>query len=1185
MSLQVYDGRRREQTNFHGNNFIDVDDDGQGTECPRGFTGPLPYAMDCRQYLNCWKGHGTIQSCAPGTMFNPKSMECDHPSKVKCRRFEEFREQPPLIRSPTAARTECEPGASGLYAHPTDCSKFLNCNNGATFVQDCGPGTMFNARLKVCDWPHNVDCANRQGSNGGSRPQPLPQPHPGPQEFPPYYGEGVIQARMYPSATGSSTYRSSNNNLNSNTNSKYPSSVASAPGNGNANGGYGRLTQSTDTQIPSDNSWKSYNQLNYEGQDDTVHQNAYDSHEKTIKCKADWVGLYPHPFDCYKFLNCNNGATFIQDCGPGTAFNPKIQVCDWPHNVNCSRKSVDFDQEHGGLDIQVTNTNELLNHEHDSGLSQAETIVQHVTAQPNRVTYPPLSQHTDNDFKKQYYDESQLKQTPPMNANGDYNRNSYSKQHNHNTQNTQLNGNGLDASEILRPNTHTSTHGVNYENNYLQNGANKYGQTPNQNAYGSATGYGQQSATNPNSFTVENQYGIPNQKPLFHRTNGGANTIVETHVSKPVPESNNPYNGHSGGNTLIDTRFSPSNPYGNNNFNPQNNNDRTQYGRESDKQQNTEFYRFNGNTQQNTQFEKITTESPIVSGPTGSIFGANPQPSQFDQNVQTSVVSVPSQISPSESKQVKWNAQEELDTWLDKKVNTNLVIPEDEKKVENQPTARIDDPLFSSFASGTGLIGECSMPGLIPHPYDCSKFINCENDKAYVQNCAPGTLFNRILKICDFARKVNCTAGPPLPQEFGISSHLQPPTFNINEPTKISISSGYSKSSKNTPQPATTPPSIQPSSFLIPNMSVLPLSSRNDGAKYPVDSEEDDRKEPTTPSPSTPRPRPVYYPSAGRHYGTDTAPEEIETFVQQIQRPNDQVVRGTKSVVVNDPKPRPPMIPKEKEHIMPIYKRRTTTSTPSTLSIENQYAGPNDYNKFHADKQHEIKPDETTIQTDYLPVSEALKLLLRPYANKANDTGAQMLEKKLLEMADRKSDTKTHHTATLEQPSLAHALFNEKEEQTDDDYNYDYLNFDQKQKHDQNCQHYHPPSTFFHLPPNFKHSPEFHEYMNRKHALSGKEFYVEGNTPSNVELLPGAALQQQGYHHAPPAPLHHHPQHHSPPHRHHRQHHQTTTPTTHSLAAPIVGDPQTPSYRALIEDGPCNQFNCQNGLCVPFHKV
>lgn len=45
--------------------------------------------------------------------------------------------------------------------------------------------------------------------------------------------------------------------------------------------------------------------------------------------------MYPHPHDCTKFLQCSNGATYIQDCGPGTAFDSVRLLCDYKHKAKC----------------------------------------------------------------------------------------------------------------------------------------------------------------------------------------------------------------------------------------------------------------------------------------------------------------------------------------------------------------------------------------------------------------------------------------------------------------------------------------------------------------------------------------------------------------------------------------------------------------------------------------------------------------------------------------------------------------------------------------------------------------------------------------------------------------------------------------------------------------------------------
>lgn len=62
-----------------------------------------------------------------------------------------------------------------------------------------------------------------------------------------------------------------------------------------------------------------------------------DTSKQMPKCPDGYQGITKHPFDCNKFLNCANGQTFVQDCAPGTLFNPLIGNCDFPHNVDCDQ--------------------------------------------------------------------------------------------------------------------------------------------------------------------------------------------------------------------------------------------------------------------------------------------------------------------------------------------------------------------------------------------------------------------------------------------------------------------------------------------------------------------------------------------------------------------------------------------------------------------------------------------------------------------------------------------------------------------------------------------------------------------------------------------------------------------------------------------------------------------------------
>jgi hypothetical protein len=54
--------------------------------------------------------------------------------------------------------TLCPSDFSGVVAYPFDCNKFANCWKGKPTIQNCAPGTQFNAKLGQCDFPHKANC-------------------------------------------------------------------------------------------------------------------------------------------------------------------------------------------------------------------------------------------------------------------------------------------------------------------------------------------------------------------------------------------------------------------------------------------------------------------------------------------------------------------------------------------------------------------------------------------------------------------------------------------------------------------------------------------------------------------------------------------------------------------------------------------------------------------------------------------------------------------------------------------------------------------------------------------------------------------------------------------------------------------------------------------------------------------
>lgn len=437
------------------------------SKCPKSSTGQFVYELSCNQYLNCWKGRGYVQNCAPGTLFNPKTLECDHAEKVQCVTGPR---QSMLLHHYEKLTKETQPGCpngfSGIIPHYTDCSKFISCDRGKENVMDCAPGTLFDVNSNNCNHPHSVQCVNQQlGVKGpvllgsfdydnqrASQNQKLSSSRLNGQDqnvgtvhqsrsdgfgqeqynenegfygtsyqgvgFKPNYqissnqfdqnleryDQNVESSSLSRSHISNGRYRPVNNvttiyqrqydqNLRSVDrvpryrpihNVDSASQTIFNQENAEEFSSYARGHQinayrptSYDNQASSTNYRPtSYDEQNlqasrpydsqasrpnygstgydeqtiqYNSQSSRPIQGFYSQNQQLLlgptssdeqldspKCPEGGAGLYTHPYDCSKFLNCANGLTYIQDCAPGTLFNPVLKVCDFPYNVRCS---------------------------------------------------------------------------------------------------------------------------------------------------------------------------------------------------------------------------------------------------------------------------------------------------------------------------------------------------------------------------------------------------------------------------------------------------------------------------------------------------------------------------------------------------------------------------------------------------------------------------------------------------------------------------------------------------------------------------------------------------------------------------------------------------------------------------------------------------------------------------------
>ncbi|KAH8335287.1 hypothetical protein KR074_005359, partial [Drosophila pseudoananassae] len=268
--------------------------------CPPQYTGVVAYPHDCHRYINCYNGSPTIQTCAPGTLFNAKILECDHPNNVECFASGGGAGKTESTRSGRLQQLNGEPkcpaGINGLHPHPTDCTKFLNCANGQTFVQDCGPGTAFDPKLLLCAHKGSVACGS-----GGAQP--------------------------YANANGISGYSAASEELGCPTGYR---GLRSHPHDPHKYLRCGIGVQPQVEQCPQGQVFDGFSLVCVFSGPSQISSNALTSaggQANNLLCPVGAVGLFAYPFDQTKFLHCKDGKLAIQSCQPSFVFSISRGYC------------------------------------------------------------------------------------------------------------------------------------------------------------------------------------------------------------------------------------------------------------------------------------------------------------------------------------------------------------------------------------------------------------------------------------------------------------------------------------------------------------------------------------------------------------------------------------------------------------------------------------------------------------------------------------------------------------------------------------------------------------------------------------------------------------------------------------------------------------------------------------------
>ncbi|CAF4741528.1 unnamed protein product [Pieris macdunnoughi] len=305
-----------------------------GCPCDHSIRLLLPHESDCARFYECDNGERVIRQCAPGTHFNAKLQECDHPSKAGC--------DPSCVTTTTEKPAcdctsqpilpngcPCDHSISLLLRHESDCEKYYQCDQGKRVLRECAPGTHFNAKLQVCDHPSKAGCdpscvtttttttTTEQPACDCSNQPILPNGCPCDHKIHLLLPHESDCEKFYQCDKGDRVLRQCAPGTHFNAKLQvcdHPSKAGCDPSC--------VTTTTTTTEKP-----------------------ACDCSNQPIlpngcPCDHKIHLLLPHESDCEKYYQCDKGDRVLRQCAPGTHFNAKLQVCDHPSKAGCDPSCV-----------------------------------------------------------------------------------------------------------------------------------------------------------------------------------------------------------------------------------------------------------------------------------------------------------------------------------------------------------------------------------------------------------------------------------------------------------------------------------------------------------------------------------------------------------------------------------------------------------------------------------------------------------------------------------------------------------------------------------------------------------------------------------------------------------------------------------------------------------------------------
>ncbi|KAG6441555.1 hypothetical protein O3G_MSEX001893 [Manduca sexta] len=359
------------QGDQHGNGSVESDEDKEvfdnsGHEDPSqahaicarpGSDGALIAHEHCTKFYKCFQSHPVEMKCPPSLNYNYKIKQCDWPQNVDCGNRVIPNEEddsgsgngPGDAGDNNNSSCNCNPSeapeicakndSEGVLVAHEKCNKFYKCSHGLPTSQNCPPNLLYNAHLKACDWPHNVQCGDRvqpehndSEDNSKNEDDDVEEGHSDPSQAPSICAKNDSDSILIAHELCNHFYICLHGR---------PLPINCPPGlhfnPKSRKCDWPENVECRDRIIPEENT-------NITGVVEEKRE-IYNDPSKAAEICAQYDSVLVAHEKCNRFYQCAGGRPVERKCPRGLVYNYNVGQCDWISNVECGNRIIAEEEE------------------------------------------------------------------------------------------------------------------------------------------------------------------------------------------------------------------------------------------------------------------------------------------------------------------------------------------------------------------------------------------------------------------------------------------------------------------------------------------------------------------------------------------------------------------------------------------------------------------------------------------------------------------------------------------------------------------------------------------------------------------------------------------------------------------------------------------------------------------------